>query len=269
MLMKSFNAFAIVFFVPLVFIGAFFLLNLTLAVIKSKFTEKHNDRKNKFINKAESPEEIEKKELAEKSRINRKIKPHIKQKLFGILKRIRDRLEPNEVVTVESKKSLSLKRPMSIVGALRRDIFNDDDDDDFFKKYKKTKIEGNPELVQEYKELKRKKSIIIDNHIGLLSGESSGSFEPSSNSESSKNSEESKGEGSGEESSSSEENQVVINKKNTKKGTPKVKPKSKGLSVIKVRGKRKWKNKLNISRDTIYEVDEEHKSDTTHRMSKL
>lgn len=48
-----------------------------------------------------------------------------------------------------------------------------------------------------------------------------------------------------------------------------MKPKPKGLSVIKVKGKRKWKNKLNISRDTIYEVDEEHKSDTTHRMSKL
>ena len=30
---------AVVFFVPLVFIGAFFLLNLTLAVIKSKFSD--------------------------------------------------------------------------------------------------------------------------------------------------------------------------------------------------------------------------------------
>lgn len=157
MLMKSFNAFAIIFFVPLVFIGAFFLLNLTLAVIKSKFTEKHNDRKNKFINKAESSEEIEKKEQAEKSRINRKIKPHIKQKLLCILKRVRDRVEPHEVVEEDPKRSLSLKRPMSIVGALRRDIFDDvDDDDDFFKKYKKTKIEGAPEIVQQYKDLKRK-----------------------------------------------------------------------------------------------------------------
>jgi len=30
------------YFLPLVFIGAFFLLNLTLAVINSKFTEAHN-----------------------------------------------------------------------------------------------------------------------------------------------------------------------------------------------------------------------------------
>ena len=31
------------YFVPLVFVGAFFLLNLTLAVINSKFTEAHKD----------------------------------------------------------------------------------------------------------------------------------------------------------------------------------------------------------------------------------
>jgi Ion transport protein len=32
------------FFIPLVFIGAFFLLNLTLAVIKSKFSEEHEKK---------------------------------------------------------------------------------------------------------------------------------------------------------------------------------------------------------------------------------
>lgn len=31
----------IIYFIPIVFIGGFFLLNLTLAVIKSKFTEEH------------------------------------------------------------------------------------------------------------------------------------------------------------------------------------------------------------------------------------
>lgn len=34
--------FAIFYFIPIVFCGAFFLLNLTLAVINSKFTEAHN-----------------------------------------------------------------------------------------------------------------------------------------------------------------------------------------------------------------------------------
>ena len=37
----------IIFFIPIVFIGAFFLLNLTLAVIKSKFTEEHHKNKEK------------------------------------------------------------------------------------------------------------------------------------------------------------------------------------------------------------------------------
>lgn len=45
----------IVYFVPIVFIGAFFLLNLTLAVIKSKFTEemkKNKEDKNRNKKKA-------------------------------------------------------------------------------------------------------------------------------------------------------------------------------------------------------------------------
>jgi hypothetical protein len=38
------------FFTPLVLIGAFFLLNLTLAVINSKFTEEHNKQQEKDKN---------------------------------------------------------------------------------------------------------------------------------------------------------------------------------------------------------------------------
>ena len=33
--------------------------------------------------------------------------------------------------------------------------------------------------------------------------------------------------------------------------------------------KSKWRNKLNMSRETIVEVEEEHKSDTTNRRSKI
>ena len=43
---KSVGTWVIMYFIPIVFIGAFFLLNLTLAVIKSKFTEEHNQKKN-------------------------------------------------------------------------------------------------------------------------------------------------------------------------------------------------------------------------------
>jgi len=38
---QAFNYIIFIFFFPLVLIGAFFLLNLTLAVINSKFTEAH------------------------------------------------------------------------------------------------------------------------------------------------------------------------------------------------------------------------------------
>jgi hypothetical protein len=44
MISWSYTFLAFLFFIPLVFIGAFFLLNLTLAVIKSKFTKEHQLR---------------------------------------------------------------------------------------------------------------------------------------------------------------------------------------------------------------------------------
>lgn len=58
---QSFASYSIIFFIPLVFIGAFFLLNLTLAVIKSKFSEEHNLRKNAKIIKGKSAEDVQKK----------------------------------------------------------------------------------------------------------------------------------------------------------------------------------------------------------------
>ena len=43
----TFSPLAFVFFLPLVFIGAFFLLNLTLAVINSTFNEAHKANSSK------------------------------------------------------------------------------------------------------------------------------------------------------------------------------------------------------------------------------
>jgi hypothetical protein len=40
---KAYTQFIFIYFLPLVFIGAFFLLNLTLAVINSEFTKAHKD----------------------------------------------------------------------------------------------------------------------------------------------------------------------------------------------------------------------------------
>jgi hypothetical protein len=55
MLEKSYSWTAILFFIPIIFIGAFFLLNLTLAVIKIKFTEEHQNKKSKGGQKKVKP----------------------------------------------------------------------------------------------------------------------------------------------------------------------------------------------------------------------
>lgn len=47
MLQKAYSFYVFFFFIPLVFMGAFFLLNLTLAVINSKFTEAHHEQEAK------------------------------------------------------------------------------------------------------------------------------------------------------------------------------------------------------------------------------
>ena len=122
MLQRSFNELAFLFFVPLVFIGAFFLLNLTLAVIKSKFTEEHNAKKRSKNSPGESQEDKEKKEKKEKERINRKIKGFIRERLFELLEKARKNLQKPE-----DNKILE-RRPMSVAGALRRDIFEEDND---------------------------------------------------------------------------------------------------------------------------------------------
>ncbi len=44
-LMQSVGTWIFIYFYPIIFIGAFFLLNLTLAVIKAKFTEEMNSKK--------------------------------------------------------------------------------------------------------------------------------------------------------------------------------------------------------------------------------
>ena len=47
MMQRAYMFSIFVYFLPLVFIGAFFLLNLTLAVINSKFTEAHHEQEAK------------------------------------------------------------------------------------------------------------------------------------------------------------------------------------------------------------------------------
>jgi len=52
-----------IFHIPLVFIGAFFLLNLTLAVIKSKFSEEHQKKNEAEAQEAAAMEEMDPEQL--------------------------------------------------------------------------------------------------------------------------------------------------------------------------------------------------------------
>lgn len=62
MMAKAFSIFVIVYFIALVFIGSFFLVNLTLAVIKLKFTQSQEKKSGANPDEDESSEEEEKQE---------------------------------------------------------------------------------------------------------------------------------------------------------------------------------------------------------------
>ena len=65
-----------------------------------------------------SHEEIEKRKEFERLRINRKIKPAIKNKLLKIIERVRKRLEQEEVKT-----AIVFQKRMTLKGALRQNLF--------------------------------------------------------------------------------------------------------------------------------------------------
>lgn len=72
MTQMSLSPFTVAYFIPLVFIGAFFLLNLTLAVIKSKFSEEHqkeqNDDELQEIDPNEDPNFLSPKAIAKRDK---------------------------------------------------------------------------------------------------------------------------------------------------------------------------------------------------------
>ena len=76
-LMQSVGTWIVVYFYPIIFIGAFFLLNLTLAVIKAKFTEEMSmkqenagpPKKKKLDDAPLSSEDEDAKDLEIKARI--------------------------------------------------------------------------------------------------------------------------------------------------------------------------------------------------------
>lgn len=51
--MRTFSEFMSIYFIVLIFIGAFFLINLTLAIIKVKFSEAQENSKNVVLDDSE------------------------------------------------------------------------------------------------------------------------------------------------------------------------------------------------------------------------
>ena len=102
---KAFNILSLLFFIPLVFIGAFFLLNLTLVVIKSKFTEEHEANKERkkhhiHILKKMSIEDIKKQRQAKNAYT--RMKTINKKKGF----RNRDRRDSDENIVERIRKNI-------------------------------------------------------------------------------------------------------------------------------------------------------------------
>ena len=269
MLQKSFNSLSFLFFVPLIFVGAFFLLNLTLAVIKSKFTEEHNARKKRHLRKELSPEEMEKRKEIERIKIQRRIRPFIKKRLFSILEKVRSRLDSEE------KTKFKFHRPNSIKGALRRDLFDDHDDGVGTSDVRKKRRDSVRSKVKHIEETKTDPSSFLDNQgLGKMEEESSYEMSSVGHSSGDKHDEESKhGDSNGDSSGDGDyvadrDSASAIVYPTLTVSTSKGNKRPTHLSNVKIGGKNKWRNRLNISRGTIEEVDEEHRSDTTNRMSK-
>ena len=249
---QSFASYSVIFFIPLVFIGAFFLLNLTLAVIKSKFSEEHNMRKKAKFIKGTTTEEIEKKKEKEKLRIQRKIKPFIKRRLLQILKDIRARMK---TVAITNKKQ---SKPISLAGTMKRGLFSD------IIKHPKSKsnkiLSKNQTMNQEMINKEFEDESKINGGLGIMEEESS--YEMSSvGAKSSKGKHSSNKE---DRHSSSSEDSEEDKHHDAQTPNPAQINNNADLAV-----NNKWRNKLNLSRETIVEVDEEHRSDTTNRRSKL
>ena len=232
-----------------------------------------------------SHEENEKREEYERLRINRKIKPEIKRKLLKILERVRKRLEQEEVKTA----TVDQKR-MSLKVALRPDLFDhkesyrysdssDDEQDEGFKSKKKlnNKTISNASekekqnLGQKHAKSANKSAMNLDlglngvknANMGEEASYTSSSDSNSSQEDESKSYERSKTSSVSSNSSQKESSNFHISKSRNDNN----KSKTAYLTNLKKVNRKGWRNPLNISRNTIIEVDEEQKSDTTNKKS--
>ena len=123
---KTFNILSLLFFIPLVFIGAFFLLNLTLVVIKSKFTEEHEANKERkkhriHILKKMSKEDIIKQREARNAYT--KLKIIHQKKTF----KNRDRRDSDENIVERIRKNIKQRRNVNNADSMIMSHYGSDD----------------------------------------------------------------------------------------------------------------------------------------------
>lgn len=98
----------VIYFIPIVFIGAFFLLNLTLAVIKSKFTEEHKNKKSfkkkkKAITKKRGIDDTSDEEE------DQDVEDPETKEINDLEKKFLDAIQKNEELSPEKKKAIKEK----------------------------------------------------------------------------------------------------------------------------------------------------------------
>ena len=126
----TFNNLSFLFFVPLIFVGSFFLLNLTLAVIKSNYSEEEKLKKKarkqreqqKLVEKKANSKNKNEEDIAkdEKERLKKARKDYrmqiffqsrkllkIKSKMMEILDRIREKKEASLAESIKSGKPMN------------------------------------------------------------------------------------------------------------------------------------------------------------------
>ena len=106
---KASNYLSLLFFIPLIFVGAFFLLNLFLVVLKEKFTEEQTLIKEKNKNKIES--------IKSEEQLMKENKANI---VYSSLKRISDNLKASKIDRVDSDDSHAQRRHLQNMTSLRQ-----------------------------------------------------------------------------------------------------------------------------------------------------
>ena len=108
---KASNYLSLFFFIPLIFVGAYFLLNLFLVVLKSKFTEEQILMKERKRNQNKSDSIVSEELVIKEQNIN---------KVYNNLKKVNDDLHTSKIGRVDSDDSYAQRRHQHNLDTLKQ-----------------------------------------------------------------------------------------------------------------------------------------------------